>query len=115
MNQPSASAHMPEIPATTTSELSDIERIFDAALKSYKKKTKKDLQNHELFKELETCDSPAAILAVFQTARFDSSQTSGDDRLKKWLIPAINVLCVFSDTLGEGVSLVIIDSSVLRQ
>ena len=115
MSQTPAPVSMPQTPATTHSEssqASDIESIFDTALKSYKKKTKKDLKNHDIFKRLETCDSPAAILAVFQATEFDLSQTGSDDRLKKWLVPTINVLCAFSDTLGEGVSLVISDSSV---
>ena len=109
MNQPSASLSIPQTPTTTSS--SDMERIFDVALKSYKKKTKKDLKSHDLFKRLEKCDSPASILANFQAAQFgDPSQTGSDDRLKSWLVPTLNVLCVFSDTLGEGVSLVIIGS-----
>lgn len=104
---------MPQTPATTPSESSsNIEGIFDTALKSYKEKTKKDLKNHDLFKQLETCDSPAAILAVLQASQFDPSRTGGDDRLKKWLVPTINVLYAFSATLGEGVGLVNIDSSV---
>ncbi|KAH9055679.1 hypothetical protein EDB87DRAFT_1280661 [Lactarius vividus] len=107
MSQPPAPISMPQDPATTPSESSsNIERIFDAALKSYKKKTKNDLKNHDLFKQLETCNSPAAILAVFQAAQFDPSRTAGDDRLKKWLVPTINVLYAFSGTLGEGVALV---------
>ncbi|KAI9436040.1 hypothetical protein H4582DRAFT_496333 [Lactarius indigo] len=103
-----APASMPQAPVTTPSESSStrIERIFDIALKSYKKKTKNDLKNHDLFKQLETCNSPAAILAVFQTAQFDPSGTSSDGRLKKWLVPTVNVLCAFSGTLSEGVSLV---------
>ena len=92
---------------TPSGSSSNIEGIFDAALKSYKKKTKKDLKNHDLFKQLETCDSPATILAVFQAAQFD-----GNEGLKKWLVPAINVLYAFSEALGEGISLVNIDSSV---
>jgi hypothetical protein len=107
MSQSSTSVSVPQTTATTSS--SDIEHIFDAALKSYKKKTKKDLKNHDLFKQLETCDSPAAILAMFQTAQFD---TGSDDRLKRWLVPTLNVLCSFSDTLGEAVSLVVIDNFV---
>ncbi|KAI9436032.1 hypothetical protein H4582DRAFT_2130269 [Lactarius indigo] len=99
---------MPQAPVATPSEssLTSIERIFDAALKSYKKKTKNDLKNHDLFKQLETCNSPDAILAVFQTTQFDPSRTASDDRLKKWLVPTINVLCTFSGTLSEGVGLV---------
>jgi hypothetical protein len=111
MSQPPAPVSVPQTSATTPSgSSSHIESIFDAALKSYKKKTKKDLKNHDLFKQLETCDSPAAILAVFQASRFD--RTGDDDALKKWLVPTINVLYAFSETIGEGVSLVNIDSSV---
>jgi hypothetical protein len=107
MSQPSTSFSVPQTPATTT--CSDIERIFDAALKSYKKKTKKDLKSHDLFKQLETCDSPTAILTLFQATQFE---IGGDDRLKRWLVPTLNVLCAFSNTLGEGISLVDIDSFV---
>jgi hypothetical protein len=110
MSQPAASVSAPQTPATTTS--SDIERIFDAALKSYKKKTKKDLKNDDLFKKLETCDSSAAILTEFQAAQFE---TGSDDRLRTWLVSPLNVLCAFSDTLGEGVSLVVIDTFVPLQ
>ena len=113
MQHSAAVSTMPQTPATASPESSsNIERIFLAALKSYKKKTKKDLKNHDLFKQLEACDSPAAILAVFQADQFDSSRTGSNDRLNKWLIPTINVLCAFSDTLGEGISLVNIDPSV---
>ena len=114
MSQPLASVSMPQTPRPeTTSSSSDIERIFDTALKSYQKKTKKNLKDHDLFKQLEGCDSPAAILAKFQSAHFDDqSQTGSDDRLKRWLVPTLNVLCAFSDTLDEGVSLVMIDSFV---
>jgi hypothetical protein len=112
MSQPPSPVSILQTPATTPSgSSSNIEGICDAALKSYRKKTKKDLKNHDLFKQLETCNSPAAILAVFQAAQFD--RTGGDDRLKKWLVPTINVLHAFTATLGEGVSLVSIDFSVL--
>ena len=111
MSQPSASVSGPQAPATTSS--SDIERIFNAALKSYKKKTKKDLKSHDLFKQFDECDSPEEILAKFQDTHFDDpSQIGSDDGLKRWLIPTLNVLCAFSDTLGEGVSLVAIDTSL---
>jgi hypothetical protein len=103
---------MSQTPATSSSGTSsNIESIFLSALKSYKKKTKKDLKNHDLFKQLETCDSPAAILAVFQADQFDPSRTGNNDGLNKWLVPTINVLSAFSDTLGEGISSVTIDAS----
>ena len=98
---------MSQHPAPATTSFYNIEPIFDAALRSYEKKTKNNLKDHDLFKQLEGCDSPAAILAKFQAVQFGS-----DDRLKRWLIPTLNVLCAFSDTLGGGVSLVIIDSFV---
>ncbi|KAH9014042.1 hypothetical protein EDB84DRAFT_1568351 [Lactarius hengduanensis] len=81
MAQPPAPVSMSQALATAPSDFSsNIERIFGAALKSYKKKTKNDLkEDHDLFKQLETCDSPAAILAVFQASQFDPSRTVGDD------------------------------------
>ena len=103
MSRPPAPVSVPQNPATTSS--SNIESIFDAALKSYERKTKKNLKDNDLFKQLESCDSPTDILAKFQASQSDDG---GDDRLKRWLVPTLNVLCAFSDTLGEGVSLVII-------
>ena len=106
MNHPSASISVPH--SFATKSFSDLERIFDAALKSYTKKTKKDLKDHALFK-LANCHSPADILAAFQTAQLDNpSRTGTDDRMKMCLVPTLNVLCAFSDTLGEGISLVIV-------
>ena len=111
MSQPLASVSMPQAPGPETTSPSDINRIFEKALKSYKKKTKKNLKDHDLFKQLENCDSPSAILDKFQATQFgDPSQTGGDDRLKRWLVPTLDVLCAFSDTLGGSVSLVIIGS-----
>ncbi|KAH9069480.1 hypothetical protein EDB83DRAFT_2518251 [Lactarius deliciosus] len=109
MTQPPTTVSMLQAPESS----SNIERIFDAALKSYKKKTKNDLKNHDLFKQLEACDSPAAILAVLQAARFDFSPTASDDRLKKWLVPTINVLYAFSGASGEGVGLVFSPAKVV--
>lgn len=102
---------MSQTPATTPSS-SNIEGIFNAALESYKKKTKKDLTKHDLFKELENCDSPAAILAVFQAEKFDPSRTGSGDRLRRWFIPTAKVLYAFSGTLGAGVGLVNINLSI---
>ncbi|KAI9436422.1 hypothetical protein H4582DRAFT_2058681 [Lactarius indigo] len=111
MSQLLASGSMSQTPATTHS--SNIEGIFDAALKSYKKKTKKDIKKHDLFKQLEQCNSPAAVLAAFQVDQFDPSRTGSSDRLKKWLLPAINVLYAFSATLSEGVGLVFSPAKVV--
>ena len=104
---------MSQLPTGTPDNMSsNIRGIFNAALKSYQKKTKEDLTKHDLFKRLENCDSPAAILAVFQAEQLDSSRTGSDDRFRRWFIPAANVLYAFSGTLGAGVGLVNINSSI---
>ena len=95
-------------PSTSTSN-SNFASIFNAALKSYKRKTKKDLTSHPLLPSLQSCDSPEAILTVLreQIPSFNQSQ-NGDDRLTKWVSPTVNVLYAFSATVGQGVGLVCI-------
>ena len=93
-----------QLPASSSS---NFQQIFDNALKSYQRRTKKDLHVHPLAAQLQTCDSPSSILAVLQQQVQDPNRSqSVDDRLTKWLDPTVNVLCSLSDALGEGVSLV---------
>jgi hypothetical protein len=97
-------------PSTSTSTSnSNFVSIFDAALKSYKRKTKKDLASHPLLSCLQSCDSPEAVLAILrdQTPAFNQSE-NGDDRMTKWVSPTMNVLYAFSATVGQGVGLVCI-------
>jgi hypothetical protein len=93
-------------PSTSTSN-SNFASIFNAALQSYKRKTKKDLTSHPLLPSLQSCNSPEAILAVLreQIPAFDQSQ-DGDDKLTKWVDPTVNVLYAFSATVGQGVGVV---------
>jgi hypothetical protein len=81
--------------------------IFNAALESYKCKTKKDLASHPLLPSLQSCDSSEAILTVLQEQipALNQSQNA-DDGLTKWVTPTVNVLYAFSSTLGQGVGLV---------
>jgi hypothetical protein len=97
---------MSTVPSTSTSQ-SNFASIFNAALESYKRKTKKDLASHPLLPSLQSCDSPEAILTVLreQIPTFSQSQ-NGDDGLTKWVTPTVNVLYAFSGTLGQGVGLV---------
>ena len=97
---------MSDGPSTSTSN-SNFASIFNAALESYKRKTKKDLTSHPLLPSLQCCDSPEAILTVFreQIPVFNQPQ-NGDDRLTKWVSPTVNVLYAFSATVGQGVGLV---------
>ena len=90
---------------------SRFQAIFQAALESYRKQTKKDLLAHPLATQLKACDSTTAILAILQdqVQAFDKSR-SGDERLTKWLSPTVNVLCAFSATISGGVSLVCLAS-----
>jgi hypothetical protein len=101
-------AIMSNVPSSSTSR-SNLDAIFHAALKSYKKKTGKDITSHPLASELQSCDSPDAILAVLrrQIPTPDRSQ-NGDETFAKYLVPTVNVLYTLSGTLGEGISLVII-------
>lgn len=86
---------------------SNFDVIFDKALKAYKQKTKEDLTIHPLAAQLQACDSPAAILTILQHQidQFNQSR-SGDERLRQWLNPTINVLYAFSTTLGGSIALV---------
>jgi hypothetical protein len=106
---------MSNVPSPSTSR-SNLDAIFNAALRTYKKKTGKDITSHPLAAELQSCDSPDEILAILrkQIPTPDQSQ-SGDETFANRLIPTVNVLYNLSDTLGEGVGLVIITmSSLLR-
>ena len=106
MAQPLDTVSMPQTPETETKSSSDPDikhiRRFDTAFELYnelyKKKTKKNLKDLDLFKRLENCDSPAAILAEFQSAHFDDPFQTGvmytfKDR---WLLPILNVLGALS-------------------
>jgi hypothetical protein len=97
---------MSTAPSTSTS-YSNFLPIFNAALESYKRKTKKDLASHPLLSSLQSCDSPEAVLTILrdEIPAFNQSQNQ-DDALTKWVIPTVNVLYTFSATVGQGVGLV---------
>lgn len=94
-------------PAPSTSSPSDFQSIFNAAVERYENKTKKKLFTHPLAAQVQSCDSPAAIMSLLQglVRQFDQRRSS-DERLRSWLNPTVSVLSAFSATLGEGVGLV---------
>jgi hypothetical protein len=93
--------------ASTSTSHSNFVSLFNAALETYKHKTKKDLATHPLLLSLQSCDSPDAILSVLREQIPTSSQSqNGDDGLTKWVAPTVNVLYAFSATVGGGVGLV---------
>ncbi|KAH9056237.1 hypothetical protein EDB87DRAFT_1263105 [Lactarius vividus] len=64
--------------------------------------------------QLQTCNSPADILAILHTQVQQFEQfTSGNDKLTRWLNPTVNVLYAFSAALGEGVGLVFSPAKVI--
>jgi hypothetical protein len=101
---------MSQVPSTSTSS-TNFETVFSAALKEYKKQTKRDIASHPLATQLQSCDSPSAILVVLRARvqKFDQSQ-SADEKWVKWVDPTVNVLYAFSATLGNSVGLVIAGS-----
>ena len=103
---PSPQIIMSASPSASTSQ-SNFVAIYNAALESYKRKTKKDLASHPLLPSLQSCDSAEAILTVLrdQIPAFSQSQ-NGDDGLTKWVAPTVNVLYAFSATLGQGIGIV---------
>jgi hypothetical protein len=90
----------------TASSLS-YQTIFDSALTAYEKKTGKSLPSDPLYRKLESCHSPDAVLDVLreQIPGFDESGNK-ENWLTKWLDPIVNLLCKFSPTIGGAVGLV---------
>lgn len=81
--------------------------MFNAALEAYEKATKNKLLSHPLAAQLQSCDSPAAILSVLKNLVQESDKRhSSDERLRNWLDPTVNVLYTFSAILGGGIGLV---------
>jgi hypothetical protein len=81
--------------------------IFEKAMKGYKQKTGEDLTAHRLTAEIQSCNSPEAILNVLEGKANELKQSRrSDERLTKWLNPTVNILNALSVTLGEGAGMV---------
>ncbi|KAF8502052.1 hypothetical protein F5888DRAFT_1904491 [Russula emetica] len=100
--------------ASSSSSSSNFQLIINNALDKYKKRTKSDLLAHPLATRLQTCNSPAAIIAVLQeqVKGLDQSQSS-DERWSKWLDPTVNVLQAFSSILQAGASMAFPPANVI--
>ena len=91
----------------TSTSSNNFQVIFNNALKTYERRTNKDLLAHPLAAQLHTCNSHSNILIVLQQQVQELNQSqSSDERLTKWLDPTVKVLYTLSETLGDGVSLV---------
>ncbi len=94
---------MSTAPSTSTPN-SNFEPIFNTALETYKRKTKKDLTSHPLLPSLQSCNSPEDVITVLRDQVPVSIQSrNGDDRLVKWVASTVNVIYAFSATIGQGV------------
>ena len=92
---------------SSSSSTPNFQPIFEKSLKDYKKKTGKDLTSHPVAAQIKGCNSPEAILAVLEGKANELNQPqSSDERLTKWLNPAVNILTALSATLGQGAGLV---------
>ena len=98
----------------TGSSSSNFQLILNNALDKYKKRTKNDLLAHPLATQLQSCNSPSAILAVLQQQlrSLDQSRRS-DERWSRWLDPTVSVLYALSSTLAAGVGLVCLRIRIL--
>jgi hypothetical protein len=93
--------------STASSSSPNFQLIINNALDKYKKRTKRDLLAHPLAAQLQSCNSPGAILTILQqqVQGLDQSRNS-DERWSNWLDPTINILFALNSTLGAGVGLV---------
>jgi hypothetical protein len=95
-------------PAQTPGSSSQLNQIFEASLSRYQKNTGKNILSHPLAVELQRCGSADGILAILQgQAEAFEQFRGGDRRLMKGIRISVDVLSALSDTLGEGVSLVL--------
>jgi fungal STAND N-terminal Goodbye domain len=103
------SNNLMESAPSTTSTSSKFEALFDAALAKYTKRTGQDLRNHPIATTIDRCQSPDAILEIFQeqSRHFDEFR-NGDPKLIKFLTPIVNGLHAISNNavLSAGASLV---------
>ena len=93
--------------SSSSSPSSNFQLIINNALDTYEKRTRKDLRTDPLAVQLQSCDSPGAILAVLQQQVQGLDQfRNTDERWTKWLDPTVNVLYTFSNIIGAGVGMV---------
>jgi hypothetical protein len=84
---------------------SHFQLIVIRALKTYERRTKKDLFAHPLAAQLQACNSPGAILLVLQQqVQVHNQSRRSYERLTHYLDHTVNVLYTFSLPLEEGAS-----------
>ena len=96
-NTAPTSSNIASTSSYTASAFFNFDTVFNAALAEYTKQTGKDLRNHPLISEIDSCDSADSILHIFeeQAEAFDEFR-EGDTKLFKWLGPVVRVLHALS-------------------
>ena len=81
--------------------------IFNQALQAYKNTTGKDLPSHPLYRDIITCHSPDAILAVLQRQLpgYNRPGTSHNTSMQ-WLGTTVYLISQVVNAVGAGVGLV---------
>lgn len=99
----------------TISTSSNFRLIFDNALETYEKRTKKDLITHLLATQLQNCGSASSILDVLQQQVQELNQSRHrSERWTRWLSPTVKVLHAFSEKLGDVTSVCLSSPTCLR-
>jgi fungal STAND N-terminal Goodbye domain len=93
--------------SSTTS--SNFEALFNAALAKYTEQTGKDLRNHFPAHQIERCNTPESLLAVFkeQAKTFDEFR-NGDHRLINWLQSIVNHLDALSSSAALSSAAIVV-------
>ena len=93
---------------------SNFKSFFDAALADYLKQTGVDLIKYPLDEKLQNCHSVDDVLGLFQDkSKQFKDYRDGNSKLINCLNPAVKVIHVLSDILGEAASLVSLLSSII--
>ncbi|KAH9978509.1 hypothetical protein BJV74DRAFT_136199 [Russula compacta] len=92
---------------STTVSPSNFKSFFDAALADYLKQTGVDLIKYPFAERLQNCHSVDDVLELFQDKSKEfKDYRDGNSKLINCLNPAVKVIHVLSDLLGEAASLV---------
>ncbi|KAH9022772.1 hypothetical protein EDB85DRAFT_1895099 [Lactarius pseudohatsudake] len=93
---------------------SQFESTINAALNEFKEKTRKNLLDDWLAKELQSCDSVEAVMDIIQgqAKAFDKFRNGGS-KLMKWIRSSVHVLYTISAALGDGVGVVVPSSKAV--
>jgi len=92
--------------AGPSSSTDNFSAIFNAASDEYLRVTGKRLDTHPFATKLDACRSPEAVSDVLRTqVQAFKKFRKRDEKLMSWLNPIVNIVYVFSATLGNGLGL----------